>query len=314
MSAADRRTATYARLGLGMATFGSATPVSRIVAGAVPVFVGSLLRLVIGALALAPLGWRSRDAIRSLGRGDWVRIGVIAVFGMFGFSVLMLYGMRSVPGVVGAVVMSTTPAVTAAAAIVFLGERLTWRKGTAVALAVAGVAVLHLGGEEGTGGGDGAGEGLVLGSLLVFAAVCCEAVYTLVGKRLSERADPGLVAFLAAALSIPLFAPMAIAEWSAGTLADLDASTWTAIVWYGAGTLALGTWLWYSGVKDAPGSVAAGFMGVMPVSAFVLSYVLLGEEFHVRHLVGFAIVAAGVVLISREHARAADDPPDGEAA
>jgi len=39
---------------------------------------------------------------------------------------------------------------------------------------------------------------------------------------------------------------------------------WAALVWYGAGTLALGTWLWYSGVSKAEGAVAAGFMGVMP--------------------------------------------------
>ena len=36
----------YARLALGMAVFGSATPVSKIVTGAMPVFVGSLLRVV----------------------------------------------------------------------------------------------------------------------------------------------------------------------------------------------------------------------------------------------------------------------------
>ena len=45
------------------------------------------------------------------------------------------------------------------------------------------------------------------------AAVCCEAAYTLLGKRASERADPILVAFLAAALALPLFLPFAIWQW-----------------------------------------------------------------------------------------------------
>ena len=76
-------------------------------------------------------------------------------------------------------------------------------------------------------------------------------------------------------------------------------------MWYGAGTLALGSWLWYSGIAKTQGSIAAGFMGLMPVSALVLSYALLGEDFRWTHLAGFATVFAGVLLISREHARMA---------
>jgi drug/metabolite transporter (DMT)-like permease len=44
-------------------------------------------------------------------------------------------------------------------------------------------------------------------------------------------------------------------------------------------------------------------MSVMPVSALVLSYGLLGEGFRWIHLAGFAVVFAGVLLISWEHAR-----------
>lgn len=74
------------------------------------------------------------------------------------------------------------------------------------------------------------------------------------------------------------------------------------MLWWGAGTLGLGSALWYTGVAKAEASVAAGFMGVMPVSALVLSYLLLGEPFRWAHLAGFAIVFAGVLLIAREHA------------
>jgi drug/metabolite transporter (DMT)-like permease len=61
--------------------------------------------------------------------------------------------------------------------------------------------------------------------------------------------------------------------------------------------------LWYSGVKQVQGSTAAGFMGVMPVSALVLSYMLLGEAFDPVHLVGFGLVFSGVLLIVWQHAQ-----------
>lgn len=294
-----KRALTFGQLGLGMAAFGSATPVSKIVTGAMPVFIGSILRVAIGVLVLLPFIWHRRGDIAGLSRADWMRIAVIAVFGMFGFSALMLYGMRMVSGVAGAIVMSTAPAVTAAASMLFLQDAPTWRKFTAIALAVIGVAILNLGG----GGGSGGGGQMLLGIGLVFAAVCCESVYTLVGKAASERVDPVLVAFLSAVLALPLFLPIAIWQWSGFDPAAIDTAEWSALVWYGAGTLALGSWLWYRGVARTEGSVAAGFMGVMPASALILSYILLGEAFRLIHLAGFATVFAGVLLISWEHAR-----------
>ncbi|MEP5262239.1 MAG: DMT family transporter [Nitratireductor sp.] len=282
-----------------MAVFGSATPVSKIVTGAMPVFVGSALRVGLGALVLAPFAWSARGQLESFTRRDWLLVCLIALFGMFGFSALMLYGMKMVSGVVGAIVMSTAPAVTAAASMLFFGDSPTWRKLTAIALAVAGVLLLQFG-----QGGDGSNASeMWLGAALVFAAVCCEASYTLLGKRMSEHVDPVLVAFLASALSIPLFLPFAIWQWQDFDAASVGAGAWAAAIWYGAGTLSLGTWLWYSGLAKAEGAVAAAFMGVMPVSALLLSYLLLGEEFRLMHLAGFGTVFAGVLLMSWEHAR-----------
>jgi drug/metabolite transporter (DMT)-like permease len=309
----------YLQLAAGMILFGSATPVSKLVTEAMPVFVGSALRVAVGALVLAPLLLRHRGEIARLSRGDWLLTVLIAVFGMFGFTVFMLLGMSLVTGVVGAIVMSTTPAVTAAAAILLVGERANGRKLAAIALAVGGVLLLYVSGGAGGGSGGGSGgasggggpllqflqglgSGVVVGGLLVFAAVCCEVAYTLLGQRVSRDANPLVVAFLAAALAIPLFLPLAAWEWSRFEPAAVDAGGWAAVIWYGAGTLALGTWCWYSGIAKTEGSIAAAFMGLMPVSALVLSYLLLGERFQWIHLAGFGVVFAGVLLMSWEHA------------
>ncbi|WP_273147693.1 DMT family transporter [Oceanicaulis alexandrii] len=300
-SQTSQKALTITQLIAGMAMFGSATPVSKIVTQAAPVFIASLFRVGLGAVFLAPLAWRRRETVRDIATGDWMRIGFIALFGMVGFSAFMLYGMRLASGVTGAVVMSTTPAVTAAASMVFLGDRSTWRKLVAIGCAVSGVLILQLGGSGAETGGS------LWGVVLVFAAVCCESAYTLLGKTLTKNMDPVLVAFLASALSIPLFVPLAVWQWPSFTPSDFDVGVWTALVWYGVGTLALGSWLWYAGVQKAEGATAAAFMGVMPVSALVLSYILLGEAFAWVHLAGFAVVFSGVMLMSWEHASMSND-------
>jgi len=42
-------------------------------------------------------------------------------------------------------------------------------------------------------------------------------------------------------------------------------------------------------------------MSVMPVSALLLSYLLLGEQFRWLHLAGFAFVFSGVLLMISAH-------------
>ena len=283
-----------------MILFGSATPVSKIVTDAMPVFVGSLLRVALGALALAPFALPRLEKLKNASRGDVAAMAAIALFGMVGFSAFMLYGMRMISGVGGAVVMAMTPAVTAAAAIVFFGEKATKIKLAALALAVGGVLILHV---TGSAGGSGEGGKALLGMAMIFAAVCCEAAYTLLGRKVSADISPVLVAFVAAASSIPLFALAAAFQWSGFDPGAIEAREWAAVAWYGAGTLALGTTLWYAGLAKTQGSVAAVFMGLMPVSALVLSYLLLGEAFRWVHLPGFGVVFASVLLISREHMR-----------
>src|SRR5690606_872173 len=130
-------------------------------------------------------------------------------------------------------------------------ESIGWRKGVGIGLSVAGLLVLHAGsiGEAGQLRAE-----MIWGSLLVLGAVCCEAAYTLLGRVATEKLSAIAIAGVTAAGSLVLFGvPAAIA--SAGVdWADVPWQAWAAAAWWGAGTLALGSVLWYRGVSKVPGS------------------------------------------------------------
>lgn len=299
----------------GMACFGSATPVSRIVGRSFPVWLGSTSRMVIAAAVLAPMvavRRRRRDrpslwrTVVRMDRADRWRLAAIGLVGTFAFTAFMLVGMREAPGAVGAVVMATTPAVTATASVLFLGDRLTKWTTISIALAVSGVVIVNVFGGAGSSGGDR----LVLGSLLVFAAVCCEATYTLVGMQMSADLDPMSLTLVAAIVAIVGFAPLAVwdligFDWSVPTTSE-----WAGVLWWGAGTMALGSVLWFMGNRDVSGTVASVFMGIMPVSALVLSYVLLDEPFEWIHVAGMVTVLAGLALTTWSSRRSHDETDD----
>jgi len=280
----------------GMALFGSATPISKVVGAAFPAMLASGMRMLTAAAVLAPVLAIRRVSPEhpppKLRRRDIVLLAGIAVIGTFAFTLLLFYGMREAPGTVGAVVMATTPMVTAVGSVLFLGDRLTRWKLLGLVLAVTGIVAVNLGGAM-----TGTGEAFLLGSLLVFGAVCCEAAYTLLGKRLTADLSPVAIATWAAVGAGVLFAPFAVMQgisfdWSAPTSGD-----WTAIVWWGGATMGLGSVLWFLGVRRVAATTASGFMAVMPVSALLLSYVLLGEQFSWIQPLGMAVVLTGLAAV-----------------
>lgn len=133
----------------------------------------------------------------------------MAVIGTFAFSALMVIGMRSAPGAVAAVIMATTPAITAIGAVVFLHDHLSRWQSLAFGLAVAGAVLVNLGADS----ARGSGGSVLVGGALVFAAVCCEAAYSLLGKQLTADLTPVAIATAAAVITTVLVLPLAV--WDA---------------------------------------------------------------------------------------------------
>jgi len=283
-----------------MALFGSATPLSKIIAQNFPVFSASFSRMAVASLVLAPVVWVATDRFGKAQRSDWYVMAGIAAAGMVGFTAIMLFGMRLTTGVIGSTIMSASPAVTATAAVIFMGAAMNWRKGGALLLAVLGCVAINLLQDGGTEGGDA----VLLGGLLVVVAVCFEAAYTLLSRLLSSGIS-SLEATLGASLvAMPLFVILALLfdaqpfDFTGATL-----RSWSALLFWGAATGGLAPVLWYNGVRSAPGAMTAAAMSVMPLTSLVLSYALLGETFRWSHLAGFGLVFAGVILMIVEHAR-----------
>jgi len=284
-----------------MALFGSATPVSKLVGEGLPVFTASLLRVILGALALLPFVAKDfRRNLADMNGQAWREVSLIALFGMVGFTFLLVYGMKYITGVAGSIIMSFTPALTALGAFVFLGSPLDWRRIVAIVTGVGGLVIINMFRAEFS---DAGGPLFYLGVALVLAAISCEAVYTLMGKKATETMPPLFVTFLATTLSIPLFVGLSFAiDLSQADFGNVRAETWWALAWWGVGTLGAGSALWYSGLARAEGTTAAGFMSVMALSALTLSYFLLGETFEWIHLPGIVLVLISIGLMSWVHA------------
>lgn len=292
-----RQLLIYALLFFGMAFFGTGTPSAKVVSDGFPLFLGPFLRLLVASLVLTPFLVVFRHRLRRISGRDWLEIALIGGVGVVAFTLFLLTGMQRVNGVVGAVVMSLSPAAMAVASVIFMGDSLGWRKTLAVTLAVAGVIVINVSGKS----ISASGWTLVLGSLLVFAAVCSQTLYSLLGKRVINDLRPAVVLPLVAWVATLLFAVPGIVQATSFDFSQPTLNQWFGLVVWGLGPLAVGTMLWFYGLEEVRPSTASGFMGAMPASALVLSYVWLGDEFHPIHLAGFALVFISIGLVTWAH-------------
>jgi len=182
--------------------------------------------------------------------------------------------------------------VTAALAAAFLTERLTARGLLAVALAVAGLALLALQGRGGPAAGRAAGWA---GDLLVLAAVVCESRLTIFRKGSGGRVDSLTNATVLVTAGFLLLLPLAAPELRAFPLRRVDRSSWLAIGYYGAVATVIAYLLWGDGALRIPASRTGIAMAAMPLSALALSALFLGERLAALQLAGAAAVLAGIL-------------------
>jgi drug/metabolite transporter (DMT)-like permease len=274
-----------------MLLVGSNVGIGKSIVAFIPVTLFALLRFVI---ALAVLGPLLRPAkMRAVKRGEWINLFLQALFGTFGFTLLMLGGVHRTSAVAAGVITSTIPAVVALFSWLFLRERPDGRAFASIALAIAGIAVINL-----AHAGDGGGQQSLAGNLMVLGAVCCESLYVILSRRLTQTLAPIDICAYTHLFGFLLMLPVGLPQALSFDYASVPASVWWLALWYGLAASIFSFWLWMKGIRHVPGSVAGVFTAVLPVAAAVYGIAFLGERPSPAHGVALACVIAGIALAS----------------
>jgi drug/metabolite transporter (DMT)-like permease len=260
-------------------------------------------RLGIATLVLAPVALaRHRDALRALTHRD-LALGLasgalLAVhFASWIASLALTTVLHSV------VLVTTTPLWVALLAPLVLGERLSRGVTLGLLLAVAGGAVMAMGGgamPEGAAAPD-AWRG---GSLALLGAWAM-AGYLLVGRRV--RARMALVPYVfvvygAAAVILALAVAL-----TGRRVAGLDAATWGWIALLAMVPQLIGHTTFNWALRHLPATPVAVVLFGEPVGAALLAFLVLGEAPTTVRLAGSVVILAGVFIAARAGAVEPDD-------
>jgi len=281
--------------------FGTLGPASRAAydAGLTPLAF-TLWRAAVGTLALAALlailHVRGRDRVRwralpprALGAlllaGGTSLILNLAIFSAFQRTsiALALLGLY------------TYPALVAGAAVVIGEERLTRTRAIALVLALAGMAVVVLGGATGDAAFDALGFGLAL------VAAAMQAAYVLLGRRgfraiPSEEATFGVLSVTAAGF---LALVLVTGTGDVAALPLGDPAALVPLLWAGVAGASIPAVLFLIGIRSIGPTRTSIVALVEPVFGAFLAAWLLAEGLAPVQVIGGALVLAAAALLQR---------------
>ncbi|EWH23133.1 DMT family transporter [Bacillus haynesii] len=282
----------YFSLALAMAIVGSSVVVGKLMVKTIPVFLSSGIRFFIAAAVLMILLFWIEKGFPALSKKDVFVLLLQSFTGVFLFSICMLYGVKLTTGMESGIITSTTPMAVGVLAFFLLKEKIEKRMAAGIVLAVIGVLAINLFGAGGQAGSSFA----LMGNLLIAAAVIGEAMFTLLAKLLSPHISALAISAFVSLFGFLFFLPFAVIEAVSFDFSGPGLLDWSYVLYYALIVTVLAFYLWYNGVTKVPAGVSGIFTSVLPVSAVVLSGVILKEQFTFVHLIGIVFVIAGIFV------------------
>ena len=305
-------------LAAAMVLTGTNVALGKILVEHMPPASFAMLRFVVSSLFLVPLAWIEPGGKTSLMRltlRQWGEIGLLSLFGVVGFTTLLLIGIQYTSAINVGIITSTLPVVVALLSYFILKEIITPRRTASIALAVLGIMLINLAKAEPSDSGTQSALALtVFGNSFVFAAIVSEAIFVILTRRYAGVIPPWTLTMIVHLLAIPITLP--ILWWQDGgwILPSAPLSYWLLAGYYIITASILSFYLWCLGIKSVPASTAAIFTALVPISALLVAVFALDESVAMLQIIGLVAVLLSLFIgLAPKAAPSIDPKPDKEA-
>jgi drug/metabolite transporter (DMT)-like permease len=267
-----------------------------------------LYRFLFASLGMLPVVLANRGRFRLTGSEMCILL-TSAAFGIPIQFLLQFHGLALTTVSHASLMVGTMPVLLAAAAALFMGERLDWIGWLALCGSTVGASLIVLGGSRGP---VAHGQPSLAGDLLVVASLVTALAWVLLSMKLMKTHSPPVVTAYTILSGTLMLAAIVMGPWILSPLthqnvqpppiAHVSLTAWTALAFGGLLCTATTTLLWNWGIHHVPASRAGVFLNIEPALGSWLGVRLLGEHLGPYAWVGGGLIlAAAITLTTRGH-------------
>lgn len=252
----------------------------------------AFLRFSIASLCLYILIIKSEGRLPSLTKKQIIPVVLLGLTGVFAYNILFFSGLGHIDAGRASLIIATNPILISLLAALLFKEPLGWIKGTGICISVAGAMVVISSGRL----VDITGYTVGLGELLIFGCVLSWVAYSLIGKVAMQSMSPLVAVAYSSFVGTLLLLIPALYNGLFFDIAGYATRDWTSLFYLGFFGTVLGFYWYYQGIEKIGPMKASVFINIVPMSAILLAFFLLGEPLTLSLLVGGAMVITGVYL------------------
>ncbi len=248
-----------------------------------------LARVVIAAAVLVPVHVMVQGALPH-DKKTWIAAGGMSIMNNIIPFTLITWGQHFITGGLASVVNATTPMFAAVFMALAGMEAITPRKAIALVIGLIGVAVL-----QGINF-----SGLSAQSLGILAVALASAFYGLSApwsKKMLTGIPPITTATCQLMISSVLMSCIVLMFGDIGQLTRVSTTTWMALIGLAVLSTSIAYLLFFGIIQRAGPSFVSLVTMIIPVSAILLGYFVIGEKLKLLDIVGASIIGVALVII-----------------
>jgi drug/metabolite transporter (DMT)-like permease len=220
---------------------------------------------------------------------DWRVIVLLGVLGTGFYQLLFLAGVARTSVANSSLIFGCTPVAVAILSSIAGHDRLTLARWLGAALSFAGIYTLVGHRAELSGS-------TLLGDAMIFGAMLCWSIYSVVAQPLLKRHSPLIVTGWAMIVGTILYLfvvgiPVLQTNWSA-----ISPTSWWLMVASSLLALAFSYIVWYTAVQRIGSTRTAVYSNLTPIVAMIVAAVWLGEQIGRTQVLGGFLILSGIAV------------------